>query len=235
MITPGLDYTDKDFDALRARLFNLVRSAHPEWTDTQAATFGNILLESFCFIGDVLTYYQDKQARESRLTTAQLRSSMLAHSKLLSYRPKGAQAATTELTLTLAEVPVGNVVINAGDRFRTQKVTDPVTFQALSAVTIPAGADPPTIVFDVEHSSNSEQIFQSTALPNQELLLGDTPFLDGSLSIVAPGYSGFGLGFGMVAPMFHGIVSVPTTTPSWTIQFLVTASVLRMPVLVKLS
>jgi hypothetical protein len=29
----------------------------------------------------------------------------------------------------------------------------------------------------------------------------------------------------MVAPMFHGIVSVPTTTPSWTIQFLVTASV----------
>jgi hypothetical protein len=26
----------------------------------------------------------------------------------------------------------------------------------------------------------------------------------------------------MRVPMFHGIVSVPTTTPSWTTQFLVT-------------
>jgi len=39
----------------------------------------------------------------------------------------------------------------------------------------------------------------------------------------------------MRAPTFHGMVSVLATTPNWTIQFLVTASVPRMPVLVKLS
>jgi len=184
-LRPSLDYTDKDFDALLARMRNLLRGAFPKWTDETTANFGNMLVELFAWTGDVLTFYQDNQARESRITTATLRRSVLAAVKLIAYRPRGAVAATAELTFTLAAPPVGSVTINAGDRFRTLKVTTPISFQALAAAVIPAGADPPQIVITVEHSANSEEIFQSTALPNQQVVLNDTPFLDGSLVIAA--------------------------------------------------
>ena len=39
------------------------------WTDHDVAGFGNLLVEMFAFVGDVLSYYGDNQARESRLVT----------------------------------------------------------------------------------------------------------------------------------------------------------------------
>lgn len=185
LLQTGLDYSDKDFDSLRARLHNLIDSVFPDWTDKEVATFGNILVESFAFVGDVLTFYQDNQAKESRITTARLRRSMLQAVKLIGYKPIGQVAATTELTYTLSGPPAGSVTIAAGDRFRTQRVTDPVTFQALQTTVIPAGANPAAVLFDVEHSTNSSEVFQSSALPNQEIRLNDRPFLDGSLVVSA--------------------------------------------------
>lgn len=181
----NVDYTDKDFDSLRERLINLVRSAFPDWTDFNIAAFGNILLELFAFVGDTLLYYQDNQARESRISTAQLRRSLLALAKLINYSPSGATAATAELTLTLAEVPVADVTINEGDTFRTLELSNPVVFQVLADATIPAGTDPPSIVFDVENSLPSSQTSVSSELANQEYQLDDTPYLDDSMSISA--------------------------------------------------
>jgi hypothetical protein len=179
------DYTDKDFDSLRTRLINLVQSAFPDWTDFNIAAFGNILLEMFSFVGDVLVFYQDNQARESRISTATLRRSVLALSKLLSYSANGATAAVAELTVTLAEVPTGDVTFSAGDTFKTLEISDPVVFQVLSDVVIPAGTNPPSVVFEVENSSPASKSVVSSELANQEYQLDATPFLDDSLSISA--------------------------------------------------
>ena len=70
----SVDYTDKDFDALRARLIALIKSVFPDWTDFDVASFGNLLVELYAYVGDVLTFYQDNLARESRLVTATQRS-----------------------------------------------------------------------------------------------------------------------------------------------------------------
>jgi hypothetical protein len=185
LVSPGLDYTDKDFDSIRARLHNLIDSAFPAWTDKEKADFGNILVDLNAFTLDVLTYYQDNQAAESRITTARLRRSMLALVKLIGYRPTGAVAATAELRFSLAVPPAADVEILAGDRFRTLRVANPASFQVLADVTIAAAADPPSVLITVEHSENSDEVFQSSGLPNQEILLSDTPFLDGSLAIEA--------------------------------------------------
>lgn len=181
----NVDYTDKDFSSLRERLINLVRSAFPDWTDFNIATFGNILLELFAFVGDTLLYYQDNQARESRISSAKLRRSLLTLAKLVNYQPSGATAATAELTLTLAAVPVADVTISEGDTFRTLEISNPVIFQALADATIPAGTNPPSIIFDVENSLPSSQASVSNGLANQEYQLDDTPYLDDSLSISA--------------------------------------------------
>jgi uncharacterized phage protein gp47/JayE len=185
LISPGLDYTDRDFDAIRARLHNLIDSAFPTWTDKEKADFGNILIDLNAFVLDVLTYYQDNQAGETRITTARLRRSMLALVKLIGYKPTGAVAATAELRFLLASPPVADVEILAGDRFRTLRIANPVSFQALAPATIATGADPPSVVVTVENSEDSSEVFQSSGLPNQEILLNDTPFLDGSLAVAA--------------------------------------------------
>jgi hypothetical protein len=98
------DYTDKDFASLNRRLDHLITAIFPDWTDTSRANFGNILKECFCFSGDVLTFYQDKQAKESKWSTADLRSSVIASSKLIDYQLDGAGAATGTVYFSLGSV-----------------------------------------------------------------------------------------------------------------------------------
>lgn len=184
-LAQATDYTDKDFDSLRLRLQNLVRSVFPEWTDFNVASFGNMLVELFAFVGDLLTFYQDNQARESRIATATQRKNLIALTKLLGFRPAGARAATTDAVFALAAVPAAPVTVAARTRVRTASVTDPVAFQLLADVTIPAGANPPTVIGTIEHSEAQEELFASSGLPNQEVALPATPFLDGSAVVSA--------------------------------------------------
>ena len=85
----SLDYSSKDFDALRARLMSLVKSVFPDWTDFDVASFGNLLLELYAFVGDVLTFYQDNLARESRLVTASQRKVMALPGRRSRASPPG--------------------------------------------------------------------------------------------------------------------------------------------------
>ena len=105
LLPSSIDYTDKDFDAIRARLVSFVRSVFPDWSDFSVASFGNILLEMYAFVGDVVTFYLDNQARESRLVTATQRKNVIALARMLGYKLHGAQAATAEVTFTLARPP----------------------------------------------------------------------------------------------------------------------------------
>lgn len=113
LLPDSVDFTDRDFDALRARLIALVQSVFPDWTDFEVASFGNVLLEMFAFVGDVLTFYQDNLARESRLVTATQRKNVMALARMLGYRLRGAQAATAEVAFELARPPSANVTISA--------------------------------------------------------------------------------------------------------------------------
>src|SRR5262245_15023552 len=119
------DYTDKDFDSLRLRLQSLVHSVFPDWTDFNVANFGNILLELYAFVGDVLTSFKDNQARESRLLTATQRKNLIALTKLLGFRPAGARAATVEEVFTLAAPPLADVVLPQGTQIRTASIIEP--------------------------------------------------------------------------------------------------------------
>lgn len=177
--TPVEDYTDYDFDALRARVFSLISSVFTDWTDQQVSNFGNILVDAFCHIGDVLGFYLDNHARESRISTATQRRSLVALGKLLGYVPAGRSAATVDVTISLAEVAAADVELPAGTLVRTLAVADPVYFQLLADVTIPAGDLSVTAV--TENSRSWGETFTPNGQPNQQIRLAQTPFLDGSL------------------------------------------------------
>lgn len=191
LIGTRTDYTDKDFASLRLRLRNLIRSVFPEWTDFNVADFGNILTELFAHTGDIVTFYQDNQARQSRIITATQRKAILGLVKLIGYTPSSATAATADLVITLPTPPVGSVTFPRGTIIRTEDALNPIGYQLLADAVIAAGADPPTATASAENSEARTQSFISTALPNQEVVLGATPYIDGSAVIVAAngGYS----------------------------------------------
>ena len=110
LLPTSTDYTDKDFDALRVRLFKLISSTFHEWTDENVANFGNILIDSYAFVGDVLSYYVDNNARESRIITATQRKSLLGLCKLIAFVPTSAGAAQAVVILSIASAVAGNVV-----------------------------------------------------------------------------------------------------------------------------
>ncbi len=182
----SVDYTAKDFDSLRARVISLLQSVFPDWTDFDVASFGNVLLEMYAFVGDVLTFYQDNLARESRLVTATQRKSVMALARMLGYRLHGAQAATAQVELQLARPPAAPVTFPANTLVRTQEVTEPIRFQLLAPVTLPAGANPPRVLALAEHSKTHTQLCDSRGLADLEVHLDFSPYLDGSARVTTP-------------------------------------------------
>jgi hypothetical protein len=178
LLPQNVDYTDKDFDSLRARLFALIASVFPEWTDDAVTNFGNILLEQFAFVAEILLAYQDNQARESRITTARLRRSLIALCKLIGYVPPGATAATVDVTVTLSAPAAGRVTIPANDRVKTAEVTAPIFYQFLADVIFEPGET--SKVVSVENSQTVSLDVAATGLANQAFVLPSTPFLDDS-------------------------------------------------------
>lgn len=176
------DYTDYDFDAVRARLHNLIGSAFPTWKDQDTANFGNVLVEAFAFVGDVLGFYQDNQGREAFLPTATQRASILKLCKLIGYRPRGNTASTVDLELTLAAPAQARVVVPARTRVRTEAIVEPLIFETLVEVVFEVGEVGPKLVA-AENAELREELFTARGLPNFEARMSGAPFLDGSLQV----------------------------------------------------
>src|SRR5947207_7048277 len=118
--SPVVDYMARDYESLLAAMYNLVPSKLPEWKDfNNEADFGNVLLELFAHMGDILSYYQDRVANESFLSTAQTRSSVIEHLRLIGYQLATAAPASAILTVSVPAAAAGNLTISRGDAFAT--------------------------------------------------------------------------------------------------------------------
>jgi hypothetical protein len=179
----ALDYTSLDFDSLRERLTQLARSAFPFWTDYEVASFGTTLLEMMAFIGDVLAFRVDQNARESRLVTATQRANVIALARMLGYRLRGAAAATVPVEFSLSRVPPADVVVPTGTVMRTMDAPEPVRFQLREPVTIRAGQDPPRAMGIAEQSQSHVQLIDAVGSPYLEVALERSPYLDVSLAV----------------------------------------------------
>ncbi|WP_119730198.1 baseplate J/gp47 family protein [Thermomonospora amylolytica] len=122
LTVPGrpFDYRARDAESLLRAMRELIPRKLPEWTGHQSeADFGNVLLELFAHVGDIIGYYIDAVANESFLGTTQTRRSAIEHLRLIGYRLSTAAPASAELTLTVPAPLTENVVIRQGDAFST--------------------------------------------------------------------------------------------------------------------
>lgn len=183
ILPQDLDYTTLDQQSLETRIFRLIDSVFPEWSERARINFGNLLVGAMAMVGDKLAFIMDNHATESRWSTAVLRRSLLSMTKLVGYRPPSASAATVDLTFTLDGPVAGTVTIPAGTLLRTGEVTEPVVYQLLGDVVF--APSEVTKAGSAENSQSWTEQFLSTDLRNQVDTLQRSGVLDGSLTVTS--------------------------------------------------
>jgi len=99
----SIDYTSRDYYAIREDLINLVKqrvnqSGGRRWVGDDSSDFGVALIEAFAYVGDLTNYYIDRIANETYLPTATQRKSVINLANLYGYSPTGFRAATLQVT-----------------------------------------------------------------------------------------------------------------------------------------
>lgn len=126
-----IDYLARDYNSFRKAMLDLIPVKLPEWSDRSEADFGIVLLELFAYMGDIISYYQDRIANEAFLTTSQERRSVLNHLKLIGYEMAPAAAASGLLSVIVGSTVKQPFEIRKGDQFATKSSKDQksVTFE----------------------------------------------------------------------------------------------------------
>ena len=96
----SVDYTGRDYYAIREQLIARVKDRVPDWTGNNSSDFGLALIESFAYMGDMLNYYIDRVANEAYILTATQRETLLNLSKMYGYSPSNYTSAVVDIDFT---------------------------------------------------------------------------------------------------------------------------------------
>jgi baseplate J-like protein len=193
-----LDYTSRDFAAIRAQLIGLAKGFMPEWeTAGEAGDFGTLLLELFAYMGDVMHFYIDRTASEAFLGTAVRRQSVLYIADMLGYKPIGQQAASVLLSFSMATnaaealgltgseasnysmtLPAGTRVTNTTNATGTQ-----IIFETDVDVTLRPGDTAITVFATEGVTVYNEGLGNSKGVPNSTFLLPNKGVITGTVMV----------------------------------------------------
>ncbi|MGB8508489.1 MAG: baseplate J/gp47 family protein [Pyrinomonadaceae bacterium] len=216
----AIDYMARDYNSFRQALVDLIPAKIPEWTDRSEADFGIALIELFSYMADILSYYQDRVANESFLSTAQERGSIIEHLKLIGYEMAPAAAAAATLSVIVSNNVNALIEVRKGDQFATPSSTarKSVTFEYTGDKPLlldtsmavhdsarkPDGSPlkgfkelPDVIPLREGKSIVNEVVGVSSGLPNQRFRLSQSRLLRNSLQV---------------------IVETPVPTPPWRLR-----------------
>jgi hypothetical protein len=187
-----LDYTSRDFAAIRTQLIGLAKGFLPEWdTAGEASDIGTLILELFAYAADVIHFYIDRNASEAFLGTAVRRQSVLYIADMMGYTPVGQQCASVALNFSLAaddpnapgtivpiDLPAGTRVYNSSANADTV-----VVFELdLDLHLEPGDTDIPTYATEGITVSGVD-MGASNGVPNTEFTIKDTGVIYGTVNV----------------------------------------------------
>lgn len=203
-----IDYTSRDYEALKADLISLVSyNTGKNWVPSDPSDLGNVLLEAFAYMGDIMSYYTDRVANETTVSTAVQTSTLLGFAQLYGFKPSGPTPAVATIQFT-------NISSNTVDLPSGTQVMAPLTYgpysQAYFETTVGYTSIQPGQVINVlaqegqTVNTDREDFIDQTyrqALPanigtsdgsaNQNIVILDTNIIDSSLVV----YIGQGIAF----------------------------------------
>lgn len=204
-----IDYTSRDFEALKADLIALISArTNTAWDPTDYSDLGNVLVESFAYMGDIMSHYLDRIANETTIDTAIQKSTLLSLARLYDYKPSGPTPAEVTVTFTntsdvTVDIPVGTQVMAplsygpfAQAYFETTQSATAV--EPGASITLPASegktvnTDRPDLIDSTYNKPLPSNLGTSSGVANQVFQLVDPGVIDSS--IIA--YVGQGSAFG---------------------------------------
>lgn len=136
---PQIDYVSRDYTAILTDLTAIAKQFNPTWAVSDPTDIGVALLETFAYVGDILSFYTDRMASEGFLGTASQRASVLQIAAMLGYTPTPSSASTVSLSLKNNNAS-GILIIPAGTQIASTTVVDgqstQVIFELDSAVSV---------------------------------------------------------------------------------------------------
>ena len=193
----AINYTSRDYYALRDELIARIQLRIPEWTAADPADFGVALVEAFAYMGDVISYYIDRNANENFIATATQRNTILNIAQSYGYIPAGYRQAVVTVSFSntssnVITIPTGTVV--SGDVIIGDTV-QPVYFTTIAPVVCdPAinsgttstqvyGGRTITLVDPDNSNTYGELIGTSTGSPNMSFSLLQSPVVDDTIQL----------------------------------------------------
>lgn len=98
MSQTDIKYINKDFSSFKQALIDYAKNYFPNtYNDFSDSNPGNMFIEMASYVGDVLSFYIDKQTQENFLLYAQDKQNLISMAYALGYRPKVTSTAIVNL------------------------------------------------------------------------------------------------------------------------------------------
>ena len=111
-----IKYLNKDFTSFKDNLVEFAKTYFPKsYNDFSDASPGMMFIEMASYVGDVLSYYVDDTLKESLITYAEDKRSLIALAQYLGYKPKVSSPAITTLSVYQLVPSIGSGVNNVPD------------------------------------------------------------------------------------------------------------------------
>jgi hypothetical protein len=189
---PSISYRVDDFTGFRRALLQPLPDEQSLglW-DPAPGDLGLQMLEWWAYLGDILTFYNERIANESYLGTAQLASSVAGLVNLLGYAPAPGRAATGQVAaIRTTTRPSEPLVIPAGMQIASTATpgVPAQTFEVSSASSFPGPSDvaatlPPNPALPVTSSNNPASVLLAGKVtgvkPGDRLVLVTTTWSGG--------------------------------------------------------
>ena len=132
----NFNYVGKDFATLKQNLIDFTKTYFPDsYSDFSEASPGSIFIEQAAAIGDMLSFYQDTQLKESILSYASEKKNVLALAQSMGYKPKLTSPAVTTLTIYQIVPSTGVGTLNKPDDRFYLKIKDGLQIDSNNGVT----------------------------------------------------------------------------------------------------
>jgi hypothetical protein len=166
-----IDYMARDYESILNSMRAIVPDKLPNWKDYKSeADFGNVLLELFAHMGDLLSYYQDRIANESFLGTAQTRQSIIDHLRLIGYCLATAAPASATLKLLVPPDRTETITIEKGCAFATKSQKDKPSIRFEYTGEHPLTIDLSTLTVDPDPVAKGKKYFLSIPVEEGRLI-----------------------------------------------------------------
>jgi hypothetical protein len=227
-----IDYTSRDFAALKADLVDLIKErTNTTWDPTDDSDLGNVLVETFAYMGDIMSHYLDRIANETTIDTAIQRKTLLSFAKLYDYVISGPTPATVNVTFTnisnnTIDIPTGTQVMAPLSFGEYSEVYFETTTSATAIVpgafiTLPCqegktvNTDKPDLIDSTFNIALPANLGTSDGRATQTFTIPETGIVNSSITV----YVGQGVAFGNWTYVDNLFESGPgdrvfTTTPN---------------------